>query len=159
LLCDNLRFEGYHVERVSDGERGLAVSRTFSPDLVLLDVVLPGRNGFELCHIWRRQGVAVIMVTARGQKHDKIRGFSVGADDYVTKPFDLEELLARVHAVLQRTRPTTTSQVTLGSVTVDFGTLEAWNNGKPLELTSREFELLRYLMERPHAVVYRDELL
>jgi DNA-binding response OmpR family regulator len=159
LLCDNLRFEGYQVEHVTDGEKGLAIARTFSPDLVLLDVVLPGRNGFELCHIWRRQRTAVIIITARGQKHDKIRGFAVGADDYVTKPFDLEELLARIHAVLQRARPEAASHVTLGSVTIDFATLEAWNNGEPLELTSREFELLQYLMERPNTVVYRDELL
>jgi DNA-binding response OmpR family regulator len=159
LLCDNLRFEGYQVEHVSDGERGLSVSRTFAPDLVLLDIVLPGRNGFELCHIFRRTGVAVIMITARGQKRDKIYGFAAGADDYLTKPFDLEELLARIHAVLQRTRPETMPQIALGSVTVDFTTLEASNDGVPLELTSREFELLRYLAERPNTVVYRDELL
>lgn len=159
LLCDNLRFEGYHVEHVSDGERGLALSRTFAPDLVLLDIVLPGRNGFELCHSWRRQRVAVIMLTARGQKHDKIHGFAVGADDYVTKPFDLEELLARIHAVLQRTRPESMSEVRLGSVRIDFETLEAWNDSERLELTSREFELLQYLIERPNTVVYREELL
>jgi two-component system alkaline phosphatase synthesis response regulator PhoP len=159
LLCDNLRFEGYQVEHATDGEKALTIARTFAPDLILLDIVLPGRNGFELCHVWRRQRIAIIMITARSQKHDKMRGFAVGADDYVTKPFDLEELLARVHAVLQRARPETRSQVNLGSVTIDFRTLEAWNEGQRLELTSREFELLQYLMERPNTVVYRDELL
>ena len=159
ILRDNLVVEGFQVECVGDGSRAVAAARDFAPDLALLDVTLPGMNGFDLCQIWNRsQQFPVIMLTARGQKADKLRGLSLGADDYVTKPFDLEELLARVHAVLRRSRRSV-ERLTLGSVTIDFATLQASNGKDPLELTHREFELLRYLAERPHTIVHRTELL
>ena len=120
VLRDNLTFEGFEVESVADGSLAQAVARDFAPDLVLLDVNLPGQSGFDLCAAWRqRSQVPIILLTAMGQKSDKVRGLQLGADDYVTKPFELEELLARIHAVLRRAR-TFSSSLTLGDVVVDF---------------------------------------
>jgi len=158
VLRDNLTFEGFDVRCAADGRIALTTSRDFAPDLILLDIMLPGKDGFELCRIWRQQRIPIIMVTALGQKEDKVRGLSAGADDYVTKPFELEELLARIQAVLRRARPTIET-LDLGSVRVDFLKLQAWKDRRPLELTHREFELLRYLAERADSVVHRDELL
>jgi DNA-binding response OmpR family regulator len=158
VLRDNLTFEGFEVSCAADGRVALTVARDFAPDLILLDIMLPGKDGFELCRVWRQQRTPIIMITARGQKEDKIRGLSAGADDYVTKPFELEELLARIHAVLRRARPSIES-LELGSVKIDFIKLQAWKHNRPLELTHREFELLRYLAERPDRVVHREELL
>src|SRR5512137_825138 len=120
VLRDNLAFEGFDVECVADGNAALQVARAFAPDLVILDVMLPGRDGFELCGLLRRGGATpVIMLTARSQKADKLRGLALGADDYVTKPFDIEELIARVQAVLRRARPAV-ERVALGDVSVDL---------------------------------------
>jgi two-component system response regulator VicR len=159
ILADNLAFEGFDVRRVADGHLAINAAATFAPDLVVLDINLPGLNGFELCRIWREDlRIPIIVLTARVQKEDKLRGLRLGADDYVTKPFDLEELMARVHAVLRRARPTI-DQLTLGSVTIDFVRREAWNDRAAIELTQREFSLLRYLAERADSIVHRDELL
>jgi DNA-binding response OmpR family regulator len=101
VLSDNLTLEGFEVQTVADGNLAINVARTFAPDLIVLDVMLPGKDGFELCGLLRQgRRTPIIMLTARAQKDDRIRGLKLGADDYVTKPFDLEELLARVHAVL-----------------------------------------------------------
>src|SRR5262245_3723545 len=106
VLHDNLVYEGFEVRSVGDGGEALDVMPQFSTDLIILDVMLPGTDGFELCGLMRQGGrTPIIMLTARGQKADKLRGLKLGADDYVTKPFDLEELLARVQAVLRRARP------------------------------------------------------
>lgn len=159
VLRDNLVFEGFDVERVADGHLAVNVARSFAPDLIILDIMLPGRDGFDLCRLLRRGGsVPIIMLTARSQKADKLKGLALGADDYVTKPFDIEELMARVHAVLRRSGPSIT-QVTLGAVTVDFERLTAIHGHNELHLTHREFELLRYLAVRPGRVVSRQELL
>jgi DNA-binding response OmpR family regulator len=159
VLRDNLEFEGFDVANVTDGNLAVRRAQEFVPDLILLDVALPGKNGFELCGLLRAtHHASIIILTARGQKDDKLRGLSLGADDYVTKPFDLEELLARIHAVLRRAR-TKIQCLTLERVTIDFQTLQAWEDGRRLELTHREFELLRYLAERQEIVVSRDELL
>jgi DNA-binding response OmpR family regulator len=159
VLSDNLMFEGFEVRTVSDGHLALGVAREFSPDLILLDINLPGRSGLELCEVWRRGSrIPIIVLTAKGQKSDKVRGLTLGADDYVTKPFDLEELLARIHAVLRRSRPEV-ERLVLGMVVIDFARLEAWHGMQPIELTHREFELLRYLAKRPNSIVRRDELL
>lgn len=159
VLCDNLMFEGFEVRPVADGSLALQAAREFSPDLVLLDINLPGKSGLELCQLWRRGSrTPIILLTAKGQKADKIEGLKLGADDYVTKPFDLEELLARVHAVLRRSRPEV-SRLVLGRVTIDFTRLSAWNGSDEIEMTHRDFELLRYLAERPNSIVRRDELL
>jgi DNA-binding response OmpR family regulator len=159
VLQDNLTFEGFEVRSVADGDLAQNAARDFAPDLVLLDVNLPGKSGFDLCAAWRQGSrTPIILLTAMGQKGDKLKGLKLGADDYVTKPFDLEELLARIHAVLRRARPVA-AVLTLGPVTVDFDQLKAWNGGEEIDLTHRDFELLKYLAERPKSIVSRDELL
>jgi len=159
VLCDNLAFEGFDVRCVGDGNLVLNVARDFAPDLVLLDIMLPGRDGFELIGLLRQGGrVPIIMLTARGQKADKLKGLKLGADDYVTKPFDIEELMARVHNVLRRSSPEV-AQLVLGKVTIDFRSITVRHGRDEIHLTHREFELLRYLAERRGRVVSRHELL
>ena len=159
VLRENLVFEGFEVELVADGHLAVTAARDFLPDLVILDVMLPGRDGFDLCGLLRQGGATpIIMLTARGQKADKLKGLRLGADDYVTKPFDVEELMARVHAVLRRARPPV-DHVSLGGVTIDFGKMTVTHGRDELHLTHREFELLKYLVERQGRVVHRHELL
>jgi DNA-binding response OmpR family regulator len=159
VLHDNLAFEGFDVQCVSDGNAATSAAKTFAPDLVLLDVNLPGKSGFELVESWREnQRTSIIFLTAKGQKSDKLRGLKLGADDYVTKPFDLEELLARVHAVLRRARPSV-QLLHLGNVTIDFEHLKASHGSDEIDLTHRDFEILKYLAERPNSIVSRNELL
>jgi DNA-binding response OmpR family regulator len=159
VVSDILVFEGFDVEWVSDADLAISRASELLPDLVLLDLMLPGRSGFDVCGALRRGGRAgVIILTARGQKSDKILGLGVGADDYVTKPFDLDELLARIRAVIRRTR-SDVEQLTLGTVSIDFATLRATDGPRTLHLTRRDFDLLHYLAERTDRVVYRDELL
>jgi DNA-binding response OmpR family regulator len=159
VLAENLTFCGYEVEWVADGNDVVARLRIFRPDLVLLDVMLPGRSGFDLCGLIRQGGqTPVIMLTARDQKADKVRGLEMGADDYVTKPFDFDELRARVRAVLRRTRMLV-RRLKLGTVTVDLEKLRATDGSRDIHLTHREFDLLAYLAERHGGVVHRNELL
>ena len=159
VLNDNLSFEGFEVQCVSDGNAAAGAAKAFAPDLVLLDVNLPGKSGFELVEGWRQTlRTSIIFLTAKGQKVDKLRGLKLGADDYVTKPFDLEELLARVHAVLRRARPQV-RLLHLGEVTIDFERLKAVRGTEELDLTHRDFEILKYLAERPNSIVSRNELL
>jgi two-component system response regulator VicR len=159
VLRDNLTFAGFEVECVVDGDEAVRKVRAAPPDLILLDVMLPGRDGFDLCGVLRQGGrTPIIMVTARGQKADKVRGLELGADDYVTKPFHVEELLARIRAVLRRVRPAV-DHLTLGAIEIDLTALRASVSGRTLHLTHREFEVLRYLAERHGRVVSRDELL
>jgi two-component system, OmpR family, response regulator MtrA len=159
VLQDNLVFEGFTVRTVGHGLQATGAVRDFGPDLVLLDVSLPGRSGFELCAEWRRTSrLPIILLTAKTQKPDKVRGLQLGADDYVTKPFDLEELLARIRAVLRRTRPSV-ERLQLGVVTIDFAALSARRGETNLGLTHRELQILQYLAERPNIIVSRDELL
>jgi two-component system response regulator VicR len=159
VLKDGLTFAGFDVDCVSDGEAALRQIQRTVPDLILLDIMLPGRDGFELCGALRQGGRnPVIMLTARGQKADKVRGLDLGADDYVTKPFHVEELLARIQAVLRRAR-SAVDRLTLGTIVIDFSELHAWAGGREFHLTHREFNLLRYLAERQGRVVSRDELL
>lgn len=160
VLCDNFSFEGFDVRCAADGRAAIEAAGSFSPNLIVLDVMLPDTSGFDLCGRLRQGGkVPVIMLTARSQKADKLRGLNLGADDYVTKPFDLEELIARVHAVLRRGRPPLRGRLNLGSVTVDFAALEAVRGTELLRLSHREFEVLRYLADRAERVVSRAELL
>jgi DNA-binding response OmpR family regulator len=159
VLTDNLTFEGFQVQAVGDGLKAVTLARTFAPDLAIVDVMVPGKNGFDLCRLWREgRRVPIILLTAKSNRQDKILGLQLGADDYVTKPFDLQELIARVHAVLRRVRPSI-PRLSIGRVTVDFGTLRAWRGSSVIELSHREFALLRYLAERQNAVVDREELL
>ena len=159
LLRENLLFEGFDVDCVADGDLALARAKAFMPDLVVLDVMLPNRNGFELCGSLRRNGrTPILIVSARSQKADKLRGLNLGADDYITKPFDLDEFLARVNAVLRRSRPSADDLV-LGAIRIDFISHTAKRGDADIHLTHREFELLKYLAERPGRVVTREELL
>src|SRR3954470_4407739 len=151
VLKIKLTMEGFAVECAADGNRASDAVRAFAPDLIVLDVTLPGTNGFELCRIWRESlRVPIIMLTARSDKADKLRGLTAGADDYMTKPFDTQELVARILAVLRRTRPLLI-RLQLASVSIDFENARAQNAGKPIKLTRREFAMLRYLAERPNS--------
>jgi two-component system, OmpR family, alkaline phosphatase synthesis response regulator PhoP len=163
-LTDRLGREGYRVESASDGEVGLLRALDEPFDLILLDVMLPGRNGLDVLRDLRQQGVdtPVIMLTARGQVVDKVVGLKLGADDYLAKPFEMMELLARVEARLRRPVPKDTVDADayrFGAVQVDFRKAEATRDGRPLELSAREYRLLRYFIEHRGATISRDELL
>jgi len=159
VLSDNLTFCGFEVVCVGDGDAALSGLNTFVPDLILLDVMLPGRNGFDICGLLRQRGrTPVILLTALNDKTDKLRGLDMGADDYITKPFDFDELRARVSAVLRRARPAVDS-LKLGTVVIDFRTLRATDGKTEIHLTHREFDVLQYLAERQGRVVLRSELL
>lgn len=161
MLRDNLHFEGFVVEWLQTGVDAGLVAKRFKPDLMLLDLSLPeGPDGFDLCRDFSQgpDRTPVIIITARGGKEEHVRGLTLGADDYVVKPFALEVLLARIHAVLRRTTPRL-PQVTLGDVVIDFRRLRVSKGNKDIAMTDREFEVLRYLAERAGSVVTRDELL
>ena len=133
------------MRHAADAHDALVACRSFLPDLVLLDIMLPGKSGFELCGLMRQGGRrAVIMVTAKSQRGDKIRGLELGADDYVTKPFDIQELVARIHAVLRRTTGMI-DEIRIGHVTINFRDLRATGPDGDVHLTHREFEVLQYL--------------
>ena len=159
LLTDNLTIDGFDVRWAATSHDALNLVQAFRPDLVLLDIRLPDANGFDLCRVLRQGGGRpVIIVSARGERADKIKGLDLGADDYVTKPFDMEELVARIHAVLRRSTPGP-MRLTLGNVVIDFKALTATRGREELHLTHREFEVLRYLSARSDRMVRRDELL
>lgn len=163
-LGDCLADEGYAVTVAQDGESGLYKAKEEAFDLLILDVMLPRKNGFDVLRDLRQYGVKTpaIMLTARGQIVDKILGLKLGADDYLTKPFDMGELLARMEAILRRTpQPDQTSAevYTFGDVRVDYRRAEVTRNGQPIELAAREYHLLRYLIEHREATISRDELL
>jgi two-component system, OmpR family, response regulator RegX3 len=161
-IAYNLRREGYEVVRAADGETGLAEARRARPDLVLLDLMLPGLSGLEVCQSLRREGsLPVIMLTARDTETDKVVGLTVGADDYVTKPFSMAELLARVKAVLRRatTAPEATDRVEAGEVVLDVARHEVRVRGGTVELSPKEFDLLRVLMSNRGRVLTRERLL
>jgi len=160
VLTDNLKIDGFHVRWARTAHDALVESQSFRPDLVLLDIMLAGEpNGFDLCGVLRQGGrCGVIMVSARSQREDKLRGLKLGADDYVTKPFDMEELSARINAVLRRT-VLVVSRIRLGGIEVDFESHTARRGSTPIHLTHREFEMLRYLAEHRDRVVHRNELL
>ena len=162
-LSDRLAREGYAVESATDGETGLERALREPFDLLLLDLMLPRLGGFDVCRELRRRGIEtpVIMLTARGAVVDKVVGLKLGADDYVTKPFEMAELLARIEAHLRRTpaTPHPTEGYVFGDVRVDFRRAEATKDGAALELSAREFQLLRYFVEHRGATLSREELL
>jgi len=163
-LSDRLTSEGYTVETATDGETGLARATNETFDLIILDVMLPRRGGFDVCRDLRQRGVGtpIIMLTARGQITDKVIGLKIGADDYVTKPFEMMELLARVEAQLRRATiggTLSTEGYQFGDVRVDFRRAEAYRGEDAVELSAKEFRLLRYLIEHRGAALSRDELL
>jgi len=161
-LTQNLRFEGYSVQSAADGQTGLELAVARPPDLVLLDVMLPRLNGFEVLRELRRLEleVPVIMLTAKAEEIDKIRGLDLGADDYITKPFALPELLARVRAVLRRKRryDEKHERVTFAECEVDFASARVTVRGEVVKLTARELELLRLFVEREGQALSREEI-
>jgi len=161
-LEDNLRYEGYQTVAAPDGRRGLALALSEAPDLILLDVMMPGMSGWDLCRELRRRGldVPVIMLTARGEEVDRVQGLELGADDYVTKPFSLRELMARIRAVLRRPGPRQKfEEFAFGDVRVHLRARQAFKGGREVRRTRKEFDLLRYLIEHPGEVITRDRLL
>ncbi len=163
-LTDRLQSEGYVVECAADGEQGFQRATHEPFDLILLDVMLPRRNGFDLCRDIRQAGLItpILMLTARGQTADKVVGLKIGADDYVTKPFEMLELLARVEALLRRApiRPTANGNTyQFGPLRVDVRGTQVSRDSKRINLSAREFQLLRYFVEHAGATLSRDELL
>lgn len=165
-LSDRLRGEGYRVDTAGDGQTGLDKAATGEFDLVLLDVMLPRKNGFDVLRDLRQRGLEtpVIMLTARGQVVDTVVGLKLGADDYLSKPFEMMELLARIEARLRRrTTPPATTPVSegyqFGDVRMDFRSAEVFRGSDVLELSAREYQLLRYMIEHRNEVISRDQLL
>lgn len=162
-LADQFRREGYEVLAESEGEAGFASVAKNRPDLILLDLMLPGMSGYEICRRMRLTGdqTPVIMLTARGEEADRVLGLDLGADDYVTKPFSLRELVARVRALLRRADAATTrpTQFSLRDIVIDFQAYSATRAGAPLIMTRREFQVLHALVSRANEVLSRDQLL
>lgn len=168
-LSDRLVREGYRVEHVGDGEAALSATAPGGFDLVILDVGLPRKNGFDVLRAMRDRGdeTPVLMLTARGQLTDRVSGLRMGADDYLTKPFEMAELLARIEARLRRDAParrgepgaTSPDEVVVGEVRIDLARSEAWRGSERLELSAREFQLLRYFLSHRGVSLSREQLL
>jgi len=162
VLAENLVEEGYEVTVAGDGEEALSAWRRLSPDLVVLDVMLPQVDGFEVCRLRRAEGdtTPVLFLSARGEAADRITGLKLGGDDYLTKPFHLHEFLLRVKALLRRSQPTAAERVEFGGHVVDFRTWTArLRNGREVQLSEREVGILRALVGRAGEVVSRDEII
>lgn len=159
----NLEAAGYTVQAAYDGEEGYKKAIEEQPDLVILDLMLPKRNGYDVCRSLKQEmpQVPIIMLTARSQEADVVLGLELGADDYVTKPFSVLELVARIKSVLRRTKPGThiPEKYRFGAVEVDFKKHVALKKGKPIDLSPREFEILRFFAEKQGETVSRDDLL
>jgi len=164
-LRDNLEFEGYEVDFAEDGSTGLHKILENQYDLIVLDIMLPKMSGFDVCKKAREKGIKtpIIMLTAKGEEIDKVLGLELGADDYITKPFSLRELLARIKAVLRRTEDQApkgeNQRLKFGGLEVDFSTYDAYLNGKPEPMSHKEFEILKYLWQHQGETVSRDQLL
>lgn len=162
-LNDNLIAEGYEVMTVSNGMEGLKMALEQSIDLLLLDIMLPGINGFEICKKIKTEKplLPVLMLTARSSEMDKIAGLDYGADDYITKPFSISELLARVRAILRRAYPKNNKleTYTFGKVKINFKKMEVFVDGKPIHFTKKEFSILDYFIKHEGEVVHRHDLL
>ena len=166
MLKYNLSSAGFSVQEASDGAAGLRTARTARPDLILLDLMLPGMSGFDFCRALRKTSrVPIIMITAKDAEVDKIVGLELGADDYITKPFSVREVLARVNAVLRRAAPEANEprsipeRDSIGNFTIDRAAHRVVMDGRDVKLTAREFELISYLLAFPHRVHTRDFLL
>lgn len=162
-LEDNLRIEGYQVSSATDGLTGFTMAKEQGFDLIILDIMLPKMNGFEVCKRLRQSGITtpVLILTAKSQEVDKVLGLEIGADDYVTKPFSPRELIARVNAIIRRTKQT--QQVIelyhFGDVDIDFKKYEAKKRGQPINLTALEFTLLNFLIKHEDQVLSRNSIL
>ncbi|MHC4995905.1 MAG: response regulator transcription factor [Planctomycetota bacterium] len=162
-LKDNLEYESYEVLTATDGEQGYQLARGNHPHLIILDLMMPKMNGYELCRKLRDEGLTtpILMLTARGEEADRVAGLDIGADDYVTKPFSMPELLARIRAILRRLQPDKElpDHLSYGDVLVDFKCYEARKKGHALKLSRKEFGVLRLLACRVGEVVTRNDLL
>ena len=164
-LKDNLEFEGYNVDIAIDGEQGLKKILENTYNLIILDVMMPKMSGFDVCKNARQNGVVtpIILLTAKGEEIDKVVGLEIGADDYVTKPFSLRELIARVKAILRRSENMTmdneTREIKIGILSIDFNSYKATSKNSTVQMSHKEFEILNYLWKRRNSTVTRDELL
>jgi DNA-binding response OmpR family regulator len=162
-LVDSFKAEHFEVETSSDGEEGYAFAKRRKFDLIMLDIMLPGMNGLDICKQLRVDGVKtpILMLTGKGEEIDKVMGLELGADDYITKPFSVKELIARVKAVLRRQSDIRTilTEASFGDVFVDFKKQEALKGKKKLDLSAKEFQLLKYFVEREGEVISRNQLL
>ena len=160
-LADNFEFKGYTVITAADGEDGLNAALDKKPDLILLDIMLPKINGYEICRLIREEklDMPIIMLTAKGQESDIVLGLNLGADDYVTKPFSIKELLARAQAFLRRRREQQPKVYEFGEFRLDINARVLTRAGKELDLSPKEFALLQYFLERPDRALTRDEIL
>ena len=160
-LKDNFEFSGYQVETACEGERGLHAALDSKPDLILLDIMLPKINGYEICRLLRKEklDMPIIMLTAKGQESDIVLGLNLGADDYVTKPFSIKELLARVEAFLRRRRTKDPKLYTFGDCELDLNARTFTRHGKEIQLTPKEFDLLHLFLRKAGRALTRDEIL
>jgi DNA-binding response OmpR family regulator len=160
-LKDNFEAQGYGVRTAADGQKGLDSLLADPPDLVLLDIMLPKVNGYEICREARRKklDMPILMLTAKGQEEDIVRGLEVGADDYVTKPFGIRELIARVKAFLRRRRAVQTALFEFGDCKLDLVAYKLFKNGVEIDLTAKEFRLLEFFVKRPDRALTRDMIL
>jgi len=164
-IKDNLEFEGYTVDTADDGAKGLQKILSNQYNLIILDVMLPSMSGFDICKKARMENIdtPIIMLTAKGEVIDKVLGLELGADDYITKPFSLRELLARIKALLRRSKTeenlTDSENVIIGKLKVNFANYQAFSNGDEVKMSHKEFEFLHYLWNNKNKVVSRDNLL
>ena len=156
-----LEYEGYEVTVVNDGLGGLGSAREITPDLILLDWMLPGISGIEICRRLRQTGdkVPIILLTAKDEVSDRVTGLDAGADDYIIKPFSIEELLARIRANLRRNQEEDSSCLQFSDLRLDRSSREVYRNNRLIELTAKEFDLLEYLIAHPRQVLTRDQIL
>ncbi len=162
-LQDNLEYEGYDVDFARDGEEGQKKILENVYDLILLDVMLPGKSGFDICKDVRSRGVTcpILMLTAKGEEIDRVLGLELGADDYITKPFSLRELLARIKAALRRSSGTIKdgALVTMGKLQINFNSYEAYTGDQNINMTHKEYDILKYFWQHRNETVSRDQLL
>jgi len=162
-LKDNLEYEGYGVFSETNGEKGLLIALKKKPDLILLDIMLPGMNGYEICRRVKKEKpeLPIIIITARGSEIDKVSGLDTGADDYVTKPFSIPELMARIRAVLRRTtqEKNIPEQYSFGKINLDFKKLKAFRDDQEIKLSSKEFAIMEYFIRHEGEAVHRNDLL
>ncbi len=160
-LLDNFQDQGYEVLTASTGDEGLELALSAGPDLLLLDIMLPGINGYEICQAVRREELdyPIVMLTAKGQEADIVRGLELGADDYVTKPFGIHILVARVRAFLRRHRSAETSVFRFGRCLLDRESHEFKKDGEPVSLTSKEYQLLEFFLENPGKALTRATIM
>ncbi|MCZ6602189.1 MAG: response regulator transcription factor [Planctomycetota bacterium] len=162
-LVDTLRLEGYRVLQAEEGGVALRLAREQDPDCIVLDLMLPDRSGFDVCQALRRDRArgAILILTAKSRDEDRVKGLDLGADDYLTKPFSLEELLARIRALLRRVKEKVAGpqEYHVGDLKLNFRNFEAIRNGQPLKLTAREFKILKLFLDNPGKVISRKEFL